>query len=146
MLKWGIISFGVLLGFGVILLLLGVLLHDNKERVTSIKRDVEQQKIEKRHDQATKIMASNTELPPSKVPIETSLNKQIIIQHLTCVSNEQCVVADAVFSNLTCQVAINKIGAVRLAKVVEDNTVIDQCTVNKTNISAICVNNLCTLE
>ena len=143
MMKWVYIFSLVLLVFFILLLGFGYLLNKNeKQNLTYVK-----QQAKTATTQSDFIVKDNrikhalTTMQSSK---KHSINRQIIKENLTCVSHEQCVLADAVFADLTCLVAINKIGALRLKKAKKDLTDIGECiTQSEHQAYARCENNIC---
>lgn len=149
--KWFIISIGVLCVFSLVLLGLGKLLNDNEKQTTAYLNQQKQQSQPKSplnnkkggvipNSKKTEIAvaANKTENTPS-------LNLSIIATNLTCVSDDQCVVAEAKFADATCSVAVNIIGATLLKKAKEDKSTIGQCSTYAKS-HAVCRSNLCTLQ
>lgn len=169
MLKWLAIALIVLFGFIVVLLGLGYLLQANEKSTTALKQQLDQQRF---IDQQRQKKRAQSSLKPNTIEVERSISnkpsskvtlakntkqtidaslqrkpnyQQIITENLTCVSSAQCLVVSVEFSNQNCLVAINRIGAVQLAKAGKVDTHIKKCThyINDTTVQ--CLTNLCTL-
>lgn len=145
MMKWLYIALLVLSIFFIILFGFGVLLHENEKQHEAYNRQLEikKQQQENNHSSiaATEIVTLNTVNDEPK----KSVNLAIVAQNLTCVSNEQCRVVEIDFVDLSCQVAVNVIGASQLKKAKQDKTVIGHCEHHSDVNKAVCVDNFCTL-
>ncbi len=147
MVKWLMISLLVLTSFTAILLGLGYLLNENEKRVTALKEELEQQVENTAPTEQADVTFVERENSASKLDIvNESINKRIITNNLTCVADEQCLVVEAQFSDMSCTVALNVIGAAKLAKAEKDLSEVGQCLSYSTELSAVCENNLCTLK
>ncbi|WP_286233765.1 hypothetical protein [Thalassotalea sediminis] len=136
MLKWIIITAGVIVGFLMLILAIGYLLKDNELK----HRDyIEQQGLSSEKRIQT-VLTDN--IQPNT--ISTTLSVPVIKNNLTCVNDKQCVVSEINVANRTCAVAINTIGAAQLVKV-EHFTDIKQCTDAESGMVAVCQQNLCQL-
>lgn len=147
MVKWLYISLFVLLSFTLILLGFGVLLNDNEQKHIAYNQQLEQKKNQQKNIPDTTIVET-TSLVNSK-PLSTlknSINLGIIANNLTCISDEQCIVVEVKFADLSCHVAVNSIGAVQLLKAKKDNTKIKRCPEYVQINNATCLNNSCSLE
>ncbi|WP_206485229.1 hypothetical protein [Thalassotalea sp. G2M2-11] len=136
--KWLIISVLVLFSFTIILLGLGSLLHENEQRVTAIKAGTS---LSEPQEPVTQMASSHLTLP---IKVQSTL-KPIIKQNLTCVMDEQCVMVEAKFADLSCLIAINTIGAAKLARAEPDKTRAIDCPPTFDSAIARCHDNLCTL-
>jgi len=154
MLKWLAITLVVITAFMVILLGLGKLLHDNEQRVNAqlmqeTKHETPQQAVVPNGPSSSKLVDKSTpievELAPD-IPTSISVNKTIISSNLTCVTDHQCIVVEASFTDKSCKVAINTIGAAILAKAAADKTSIGNCLHLSENAVARCESNLCTIK
>ena len=74
-----------------------------------------------------------------------SRHQKIIIENLTCISSEQCLTVTIDFANVSCLVAVNSIGAAKLAKAGNANTQVNACRRYASKITPQCLMNLCTL-
>ncbi|GLX77979.1 hypothetical protein tinsulaeT_13190 [Thalassotalea insulae] len=143
MLKWLIISTGVLVTLSMVLLGLGKLLHDNEQRVTEIKaQGVRSAEGNSKSAARAELVISDGNSSQSK----TSITKNIIRQNLTCISDEQCVLIQAQFADLTCDIAINTIGAAILAKTASDQSLAGKCPEVPPSAGARCQANLCVIS
>lgn len=143
--KWLYISLLVLSVFFMILLGFGVLLHNNEKQHEAYNRQLEEKKPQQTNQ---KDNPSTTEISVVEVAADKakkSINLAIVAQNLTCVSNEQCLVAEVDFIDLTCKVAVNVIGASQLKKANRDKTAIGHCDHHNDSTKAVCVDNFCTL-
>jgi len=166
MIKWLTISVVVFLGFMVVLLGLGYLLKENEKTTTVLKqkldqqRYTEQQKLQRKKNIAKSIL-SNENMPVefgsyevvddkwvnSQIKsVRTSPHKKIIAENLTCISSEQCLTVTVNFSNTSCLVAVNSIGAAKLAKAGSSDTQESSCQNDDSKEIAQCLMNLCTLS
>lgn len=136
MFKWLFIIIIAFVGFSIAILGLGYLLKDNEEKTRNYlqKLPTEQSKDSKSHPIEVDVVAK-----------ELSINQQIISEHLTCVDSSQCTVTLAKFADLTCPVAVNTIGQVKLSQV-NDKSTIGQCTYLPTTYEAICLRNVCQIS
>lgn len=149
MLKWLGIILVVFIGFTVILLSLGYLLKENEKQTTALKQQLDAEREQLRNK--IKKLSTNSQQPISIELITTkvikpSKNKQIIKENLTCVSSEQCLLVNVRFADLTCLVAVNTIGAAKLAKVTVDETVVGECQNSTEASQAVCQQNLCIID
>jgi len=145
MVKWLSVFIFVVIAFSLILLGLGFLLHTNEERVTTFKENIAQRENKKELAQLNSLFVESKIDSTNTTTVFPTINKNIMVKNLTCVSDEQCVVVSAKFRDLTCQIAINKIGASLLKKVKKDQTTVGQCPPFQVNSKAACQSNLCTL-
>lgn len=153
--KWLVIFIIVVTVFAVILLGLGYLLNENEKKVNAYKKHISQTKVQQktrenvedeREASGNHIIDFQSENDLLIAKKQSSINQQIISTNLTCVANEQCMVVSAMFTDFTCQVAVNTIGAAKLAKVNKDLSEVDQCPNYFADAVAVCQNNLCTLN
>lgn len=145
MIKWLYISLLVLLVFLIILFGFGILLHDNEQQHEAYNRQLEANKQQQKHPNSQSASTDMATLKTASVEPKKSVNLAIVAQNLTCVSNEQCKVADIDFVDLTCKVAVNTIGASQLKKASRDKTAIGRCDHHSNATKAVCVDNFCTL-
>ncbi len=147
MVKWLMISLLVLVSFTGILLGLGYLLNENEKRVTKLKQELEQQAENTAPtEQADIIVVERANSSSHLDTVKPSVNRRIIGNNLTCVADEQCLVVEAEFSDMSCTVAVNVIGAAKLAKAKKDLSEVGQCLNYSTELAAVCEKNLCTLK
>ncbi len=144
MLKWFVISLLVILVFISILLGLGKLLHDNEQRVTQVKAQrVTPQSVQ----QVTDALADESSSDDESTALDNRQKiAEIITTNLTCVNDQQCVVVDAQFADVSCQLAINTIGAAILAKASLTETRMGSCPTKREHASAVCHANVCLLQ
>lgn len=130
MVKWLVITLVVVASFFAILLGFGYLLKENEQQnLAYIKAQGQRASLSQLGKQQ-----ANT----------YSENLAVIAEHLTCVSTDQCVAADVKFANKSCIVAVNMIGAAKLAQVT-DTTIIDACPNGEDHSRLVCRNSLCQL-
>jgi len=160
MIKWLVISLVVFLGFFIVLLGLGYLLQENEKSVTVLKSQLDQQRSlqEKKQQKQAKIQStlsahssdliveyqqSSVELIEKKADEDVNSALVIISKNLTCVSVEQCVLVKTTLVNESCFVAINTIGAAKLAKLEDSENQENFCpeVIEKPLLS--CQKNLC---
>ncbi len=144
MLKWFVISLLVILVFISILLGLGKLLHDNEQRVTQVKAQrVTPQSVQ----QVTDALADESSSDDESTALDNRQKiAEIITTNLTCVNDQQCVVVDAQFTDVSCQLAINTIGAAILAKASLTGARMGSCPTKSQHASAVCHANVCLLQ
>ncbi|MEW6990330.1 hypothetical protein AADZ91_06510 [Colwelliaceae bacterium 6441] len=147
MMKWSVVTGIVLLAFTLIILGFGFLLHDNEKKHIAYNQQLKQDK----NQQTKKINAVVVEAIPSisiqpQSTLKNSVNLGIIANNLTCVSDEQCVMVNAQFADLSCDLAVNVIGAAQLKKAKKDNTLIKSCKKYPHNASVTCLENLCSIS
>ena len=147
MVKWLYISLFVLSVFTLILLGFGVLLNDNEKKHITYNQQLEQNENQQKNIPNTAIVATAPLVHAKSLStIKHSINLSIITNNLTCVSDEQCVVVKAKFTDLTCDIAVNTIGAAQLLKAKKDQTKIEKCPDFFQVNNAQCINNSCSLE
>lgn len=154
----------------VILLGLGYLLQENEKATTALKQQLDQQRVAEQQRQKKRRQAKSKHLPielehykaneintgdsSDKIPliVETPISEQssyqkIISENLTCVSTAQCLIVTVEFYNHDCLVAINSIGAAKLAKAKAstENSYIESCPHYLNDMTAQCMMNICSL-
>lgn len=141
------ISLLVLVSFTAILLGLGYLLNENEKRVTVLKQELEQEGSNTAPIKQPEVIVVERASNSSQLnTAKQSINKRIIGNNLTCVADEQCLVVEAEFSDKSCTVALNVIGAAKLVKAEKDMTDVGRCLSQSGELSAVCENNLCVLK
>ncbi len=152
MYKWLSILLVVLTGFLIVLLSLGYLLKENEQSVTLLKQKLDQEKateqqsqqspLQKHQQKNVVIMFANQ--AKSKTQYRGEI-RQVILQHQTCLSAQQCVLVDTKEKEFGCVVAINTIGAAQLTKIINSSTS-GVCDESKRTLTASCQQNMCTLN
>jgi len=148
-LKWLTITAIVLVGFLVVLLLLGYLLKENEVTVTKLKAQLDQEAYQRQAKENRK----NTFTSFSQITLSASEKSQqkIIANNLYCQSAKQYFLVHTDSQTLGCIVAVNTNGAVILLKVASENE--NQSSRNRCqqeyekahDISAQCRNKRCSL-
>jgi hypothetical protein len=148
MIKWLFISLFVLSIFLLFLLGFGVLLYDNEKQHESYNRQLLNEKLQQYQSDNTSESFAITSVPivhPENKQRKKSTSLSILANNLTCVANDQCMVVEIDFVDLTCTVAVNQIGEAQLKKIEQDETMIGRCENRIHESNAVCVNNFCTL-
>ncbi|WP_286271173.1 hypothetical protein [Thalassotalea hakodatensis] len=141
MLKWLVITIGTIIGFLLVISVIGYQLKNNEEKNRAY---LEQEHFKptnsvERQDQKVHIAPNNT------IPFEQTNSYQIIKQHLTCINNQQCKAVKVSFADQSCLLAINSIGAARLLKAAPTEQV-GSCPSISVNTEAVCLDNVCQLK
>ena len=140
MIKWIVVT--LVAGFIMLLILAGIgnLLQSNKE---ANKAYIEQ--VQKEEQAEAEQAANNSKMKVDIIPIvplsETE-SFNTLSQHLICVDASQCTRTLLKFSNASCVVAVNKIGAASLRKV-KEKVMVEGCDSDTDNGELVCLNNIC---
>lgn len=144
MLKWLLISILVLFTFIVLLLGLGYLLKENKIETTAFKQQLEQERIEQKTRLIEKSAKPASLLSTAPLLKSThSIKQKILLENLTCVSKQQCVLVNIEFSDLNCLFAINTIGASLVKNTDIDKVAVGECPHYPDNSELSCQHNIC---
>lgn len=140
MIKWIVIT--LLAGFIMLLILAGIghLLQSNQEenrRYIEQVKQAEQEQLKKEAKNSGPKVVLETILP-----LEETKSFRTLTQHLTCIDVSQCTRTVLKFSNLSCVVAVNKIGRATLRKV-KDTAVVESCEDIEASRPLVCLNNTC---
>jgi len=148
--KWLSITAIALIGFLVILLLLGYLLKENEIKTTKLKVQLEQEAYQQQEKNNRKNSFLNS--APLVLSASEMSQQKIIENNLDCQSDKQCFAVHTHSQAIGCIVAINNQGAAILLKVASqgDNKLSEDRRCEKEyqsskGISALCKNNLCSL-
>ena len=76
------------------------------------------------------------------VPLSETESFNTLSQHLICVDASQCTRTLLKFSNASCVVAVNKIGAASLRKM-KEKVMVEGCDSDTENGELVCANNIC---
>mgnify|MGYP000468775438 CR=1 FL=1 len=145
MIKWISISLFVISFFLLILLGFGILLNDNEKQHEAYNRKLEQRKKQQKKRESNEGLAATSIaiVSPKTLTSSKSINLTLVANNLTCVTDEQCAVVEIYFTDISCKVAVNIVGAVQLKKAPRDNTKVEHCD-NSAN-TAVCLDNFCAL-
>lgn len=159
MLKWLMITTIVLLGFVSVLLALGYLLTENEKATTALVSQLAQQKQTGDGSADNVTHGYQQLLNNSGESLTVTIDHQIltaenstvltfeqtVINNLTCVLDQQCLIAKVSFTNRDCVVAVNIIGASLLAKLATESEQIGSCRNYLGEEFAHCQKNTCVL-
>ena len=150
--KWLVIVCGVFAVFSLLVLGFGYLLKSNEDahqayinkHATAAAKQQESLKKEARQKQQTEAVLIFVD---NATNISSSSNKQrdLLLNNLTCVADSQCKIQEVQFSNGTCAVAINAIGAALLARYQGEKSDVGDCISGRAGQVARCLDNICTL-
>ena len=112
----------VLMVFLILLLSLGYLLKENENTTTQLKQKLEQERVQQQLNSSSarevKIELRTTpETPPVELAPASSklqLQQNIIIENLTCYSDQQCVLVVSELAGEQCWLAVNTIKELHL--------------------------------
>ena len=138
MFKWLTILIIVLLGFLIVLLSLGYLLHEN-EQVT---HKYQQQLQQKQSNQSTKSSDTTTEVLLTIDTLASDI-KDILVANMTCQSDSQCKLISLQQGDNLCLFATNTIGASKLKKLVLNSGKLPECYDSDEISEVSCQNNIC---
>ena len=148
--KWLLIVTTVLVGFLVVLLLLGYLLKVNEVATTQLKAKLEQEAYQQQE--------RNNRRKDLLVPVLNTLSafeksqQKVIVENHSCQTDKQCFLVHTHSQAIGCMVAVNTLGATILLKVASanKNTLLSSsyCDLEykkKSELIAQCRNEHCTL-
>lgn len=147
MFKWLSILIIVLCGFLVVLLALGYLLKENEIATSALKKELDQEQT--KQQQADMALFADESKLLSQQKQQQNLahaKQQAVINNLTCISDQQCVVIANPIEDGSCLIAVNTIGASLLAKLADKQTLTAECRATYDNAAASCQNNICTIK
>lgn len=148
MFKWLSILIIVLCGFLVVLLALGYLLKENEIATSALKKELEQEQTKQQQQAEAALFADESKLLPQQKQQQdrAQAQKQAVINNLTCISDQQCVVIANPIEDGSCLIAVNTIGASLLAKLTDKQTLTEACRATYDHAAASCQNNICTVK
>ncbi|MDO6428166.1 hypothetical protein Q4489_14190 [Thalassotalea sp. 1_MG-2023] len=141
MLKWLVIIIGTLIGFLLVISVIGYQLKNNEEKNRAYLEQEHFKHADSVERQEQKVHAA----PNHTIPFEQTNSYQIIKQHLTCINHQQCKAVKVSFADQSCVLAINGIGASRLLKAAPAEQV-GSCPNVSVNTEAVCLDNVCQLK
>jgi len=144
-LKWLVILLVVLTTFSVLLLGLGYMLKTNEKKTIAFMNQQEPNTLQATANKNRDISGSLRKKEQALAPNPSTI-RPILAKNLTCSFDDQCVLVNAAFADLTCTVAINTIGAAQLLKAKKDDTEIGRCLKINNAASAVCQNNICSIS
>lgn len=157
--RWLIIITLVLIAFSVIVLGLGYVLHKNKQQ----EELYQQQQFELRQQQKQQQLATQQQATQASIQrqnrqkatqhLQNQLaeleslerKKTIIVEHITCATDEQCQLFDTGRIELGCVVAVNQIGQHMLNQTAF-LTPSGECEEQVSQLKASCRHNICMVE
>ncbi len=155
MVKWLVIILVVVVTFITVLLGLGYLLKEHEVATIQLKHQLDQERLQQQQKEKRRKEKFKNNIETSLITIVSnsdslsntpliSRKKKILIDNLTCSSKKQCVLVNIQFADLSCDFAINTIGASLLAKASEDASVVGKCPEYPKSSQLSCQSNLCT--
>ena len=140
MFKWLTILVVVLLGFLIVLLSLGYLLHENEQVTHQYKQQLQQKKHNQNNNNKSK--STTTEVSFAVDTLASDI-KEILISNMTCQSDEQCKLIRLQQGENICLFATNIIGASKLKKLLLNSGKIPACEDSDEISEVRCQRNIC---
>lgn len=156
MFRWLTILIIVLTGFLILLLSLGYLLKENEKTASQLKQKLAQERLQRQVKESParqlkielRTAPGQEARPPERKPLSSQVQMQqdIIIENLTCHTDQQCVLVASELAGEQCWLAVNTIGAALLKKVAPSALANKDCYQSNTGKVAVCANNLCAIK
>lgn len=146
MIKWLVITTVALSFFLSIIIGLGYLLENNEQQTRALVTELNQQQsnnsANERQDNVTKVVREAAVLADNSITNEKV--NQLILDNLTCISDNQCKVIYV--DSQHCQVAVNLIGASLVKKYRNESRQANICQQLQSATQAVCQDNLCQIK